>query len=426
MKFHLSKHNTDVKTEFLGGLTTFLTMVYIIFVHPSILAEAGMEREALITVTCLVVVISSLLVGLWANLPFALAPGMGLNAFFTYTLVLGEGIAWQTALGIVFISGVLFLLVSLLGLSEKIVDAIPRSLRLAAGAGIGLFIAFIGMRKMGLIEDDPATLVRLGTMDEPLLLALGALLIMAVLDQLQVKGAIMWGIVAGMVGAAFFGELDLPETVISMPPSIKPITMQLDVLAALKWTLLPVIFTFLFIDMFDSIGTVLACSYEAGMIKNDEKLEEMPAVLKADAMATIIGSVLGSSTTTTYIESASGIASGARTGLSSVFVAIFFLLALFFSPLIAVVPDSVVAPALVLVGAYMFKLIRLLPFENLIDIVPAFLTIILMPLTYSISTGLAFGFISYAAIALMSGQYRSVSPLLWIVAIGAILMVAFH
>jgi AGZA family xanthine/uracil permease-like MFS transporter len=249
---------------------------------------------------------------------------------------------------------------------------------------------------------------------------------MAVLDQLKVKGAIMWGIIAGMFGAAFIGELDLPEAIFSTPPTIAPVAMHLDILSALQWSLLPVIFTFLFIDMFDSIGTVLACSYEAGMIEKDESLEEMPTVLKADAMATIIGSVLGSSTTTTYIESASGIASGARTGLSSVFVAVFFLVALFFSPLIAAVPDFAVAPALVLVGAYMFKLIRLLPFEDLIDIVPAFLTIILMPLTYSISTGLAFGFVSYAVIALMSGKHRSVSPLLWIVAGGAALMLAFH
>ncbi len=420
--FLLHEKNTTVKTEFIGGLTTFLTMVYIVFVNPTVLSETGMDKGALITVTCLLVFISTLLVGLWANVPFAMAPGMGLNAFFTYTIVLGEGIPWQTALGIVFISGLLFLLLTLVGAREKIIEAIPLPLRLATGAGIGLFITFIGLRKMGLVVDHPATLVTLGHFTETVVISCAALILMVVLDILKLKGAILWGILAATLLALMIGDVSLPGSLISSPPSIGPIAFQLDIMSALQWSMVGVIFTFMFVDLFDSLGTIFACSYQAGLVNKQGQLPEMPSVLKADAVATTFGALLGSSTTTTYIESASGIAAGAKTGLASVFTALLFLLALLFSPIIAIVPEYAVAPALVLVGVYMCKTLSQINFSDLSQFIPVFLTMVMMPLTYSISTGLAFGFVSYGMIFLFTGKVKSISPIFWLIAIGALIM----
>ncbi|MCB0669293.1 MAG: NCS2 family permease [Saprospiraceae bacterium] len=421
-RFKLKENTSSVKSEFIGGLTTFLTMVYVVFVHPSILAEAGMDKESLITVTCLLIFASTMLVGIWANVPFAMAPGMGLNAFFTYSVVIGEGIPWQTALGIVFLSGLLFLLLTLIGVRQKIVDAIPLSLRSAMGAGIGLFITLIGLRKMKLVVDSPATLLTLGDFSEEVIIGCLALLMMVILDIRKIKGAILWGIGFGTIAGFMFVDLQLPDSMISLPPSIDPVFFQLDVVSALKWSLVSVIFTFMFIDLFDSIGTILACSFEAGLIKKDQKLPQMSKVLKADAVATIAGALMGSSTTTTYIESASGIAAGGRTGLSSVFTAILFLFTLFLSPLIAVVPEYAVAPALVFVGVLMIRQITAIDLNNLREAFPAFLTIVLMPLTYSISTGLAFGFISYTLVALLTGKGKDISVVLWFIALGALAM----
>ena len=421
-RFKLKENTSSVKSEFIGGLTTFLTMVYVVFVHPSILAEAGMDKESLITVTCLLIFASTMLVGIWANVPFAMAPGMGLNAFFTYSVVIGEGIPWQTALGIVFLSGLLFLLLTLIGVRQKIVDAIPLSLRSAMGAGIGLFITLIGLRKMKLVVDSPATLLTLGDFSEEVIIGCLALLMMVILDIRKIKGAILWGIGFGTIAGFMFVDLQLPDSMISLPPSIDPVFFQLDVVSALKWSLVSVIFTFMFIDLFDSIGTILACSFEAGLIKKDQKLPQMSKVLKADAVATIAGALMGSSTTTTYIESASGIAAGGRTGLSSVFTAILFLFTLFLSPLIAVVPEYAVAPALVFVGVLMIRQITAIDLNNLQEAFPAFLTIVLMPLTYSISTGLAFGFISHTLVALLTGKGKDISVVLWFIALGALAM----
>ena len=420
--FLLEQKKATIKSELIGGLTTFLTMVYIVFVHPSVLADAGMDRNALITVTCVLVFISTLLVGLWANVPFAMAPGMGLNAFFTYSIVIGEGLSWQTALGVVFLSGVLFLILTLAGAREKIVDSIPIGLRLGTGAGIGLFITFIGLKKMGFVVDHPSTLVSIGSMSTELLIGCLAFLVMVILDIRGVRGAILYGIFSATILGLFFGGLDWPSSIFSWPPSPAPVAFQLDLLGAFKWSLVGVIFTFMFIDLFDSIGTILACSYEAGLIDKKGKLKEMPAVLKADAVATTIGALLGSSTTTTYIESASGIAAGAKTGLASVFTAFLFILTLFFSPIIAIVPDYAVAPALVLVGVYMCRPINQINFGKLRESVPFFLTMVLMPLTYSISTGLACGFISYVAIAILSGESKKVSPILMGIAVAALIM----
>ncbi len=411
--FQLEKHNTNVKQEIIAGTTTFLTMAYIIFVNPGILSETGMDKGALITVTCLAAFIGTMITALWVNAPLAMAPGMGLNAFFTYTLVFGMGASWNVALGVVFISGVVFLLLTMTGLREKIIDAIPLQLRLAVGAGIGLFIAFIGMQNLGLIVSNPATLVGLGKMTPTVIIGLIGLIIMGALEIKQVKGGILIGIVVTTIIGIVLGYVELPNGFVSTPPSISPIALKLDILGALKVSMIGPIFSFMFVDLFDSVGTIVACANEAEMINEDGKIENVSKILEADAAATVIGSLLGTSTTTTFVESASGIAEGGRTGLTSATTAILFFLAMFFTPVIGIVPAFATAPALIIVGVYMFK--------NLIDIdlhkievaIPAFLTIILMPLTYSISTGITFGFISYGLIQIIAGKTKDMKPTMW-------------
>ncbi|MDF7823230.1 NCS2 family permease [Pontiellaceae bacterium B12227] len=413
--FKLKEHGTDVKTEIIGGLTTFLTMAYIIFVNPMILSEAGMDKFALITVTCLAAALGTFLVGLWANVPFAMAPGMGLNAFFTYTLVMGQGLDWQTALGVVFISGIAFLVLTVVGIREKVVTAIPVGLRIATAAGIGLFITFIGMKNLGLIVANPATFVSIGALTKPVLIGLVSLLVITVLEARKIKGAILIGIVFATVVGALFGEVSLPEKFVSAPPSIAPIAFKLDIMGALSLGLLGAIFSFMFVDLFDSIGTIVACSYEAGYVEPDGTIKKVDKVLEADAVATIAGSLLGTSTTTTYIESASGIGDGARTGLASVVTGVLFLLALFLAPVIGIVPGFATAPALIIVGVYMFRNIKEIDFTDLKIAVPAFLTMILMPLTFSIATGLTVGFLSYILIAVCAGDFKKISPVMWVV-----------
>ncbi|WP_372796603.1 NCS2 family permease [Pontiella sp.] len=413
--FKLKEHGSDAKTEIIGGLTTFLTMAYIIFVNPMILSEAGMDKPALITVTCLAAALGTFLVGLWANVPFAMAPGMGLNAFFTYTLVMGQGLDWQTALGVVFISGIAFLILTVIGIREKVVTSIPVGLRIATAAGIGLFITFIGMKNLGLIVDNPATLVSIGPLTKPVLIGLASLILITVLEARKIKGAILIGIVFATVVGAIFGEVSLPEKLVSAPPSIAPIAFKLDIVAALQWGLVGAIFSFMFVDLFDSIGTIVACSYEAGYVEPDGTIHKIDKVLEADAVATIAGSLLGTSTTTTYVESASGIGDGARTGLASVVTGALFLFALFLAPLIGIVPGFATAPALIIVGVYMFRNINAIDFTDLKVAVPSFLTMILMPLTFSIATGLTVGFLSYILIAVCSGDFKKISPVMWVV-----------
>jgi AGZA family xanthine/uracil permease-like MFS transporter len=415
--FQLEKHGTNIKQEIVAGTTTFLTMAYIIFVNPGILGETGMDKGALITVTCLAAFIGTMITALWVNAPLAMAPGMGLNAFFTYTLVFGMGATWNVALGVVFISGIIFLLLTMTGFREKIIDAIPLQLRLAVGAGIGLFIAFIGMQNLGLIVANPATLVGLGSLSPTVILGLTGLTIMVGLEIKQVKGGILIGIVITTILGMVLGYVELPNGIMSTPPSIAPIAFKLDILGALKVSMIGPIFSFMFVDLFDSVGTIVACANEAEMIDEKGKIENVSKILEADAAATVIGSLLGTSTTTTFVESASGIAQGGRTGLTSATTAVLFFLAMFFTPVIGVVPVFATAPALIIVGVYMFK--------NLIDIdlhkieiaIPAFLTIILMPLTYSISTGITFGFISYAIIEILSGKVKTVKPTMWIIVV---------
>lgn len=423
--FQLKEHGTTVKQEIIAGVTTFLTMAYIIFVNPSILSMTGMDKGALITVTCLASAIGTAITGFWVNAPLAMAPGMGLNAFFTFTLVLGNGATWEQALGVVFISGVIFLALTFSGLREKIIDAIPAEIRLAVGAGIGLFIAFIGMQGMGLIVSNPATVVALGKFNLNVVLGLVGFAIMGFLEMKKVKGGILIGIVATTVLGIIFGAVQLPSQIISMPPSPAPIALKLDVLGAIKPIFLGSIFSFMFVDLFDSLGTIMACAHEAEMIDEKGKIKNVSKILEADAIATVIGSLLGTSTTTTFVESASGIAVGGRTGLTALTTAVLFAISLFFSPIIGVVPAFATAPALILVGVYMFKNLLDIDFHNIEVAIPCFLIIIMMPLTYSISIGISFGFISYILVCLFGGKITHVKPIMWAIGFFSVVELMF-
>jgi AGZA family xanthine/uracil permease-like MFS transporter len=414
--FKLSQRGTNPRTEMVAGITTFLTAGYIIFVNPTILADAGMDKGALITVTCLVAFLATMLMAIWANAPLMMAPGMGLNAFFAYTLVLGHGLPWQTALGVVFLSGLFFLILTLVGWRERIVRAIPIPLRLAASVGIGLFIAFIGLKNLGLITQSPATLVQLGEISGTVLIGLGGLILIAVLEGFKIRGSILIGVVATTVAGMLFGLTPFPDAIISLPPSPAPIAFQLDIMGALKFSLWSSIFSFMFVDLFDSLGTLLAVCREAGMEDEDGNIPALPKMLTADAVATVGGALLGTSTTTTYIESAAGVADGGRTGLTSVVTATLFLLAAFFTPLVGAVPAFATAPALIIVGIFMMRGVSQIDFDNFEEALPSFLTLILMPLTFSIATGLAFGFSSYVLLKILRGQIKECDPVLIIIA----------
>ena len=413
--FKISQRESTVKSEIIGGITTFLTMAYIIFVNPSILSDAGMNKGALITVTCLASGIGTLIAGLWANAPFALAPGMGLNAFFTYTLVLGKGVTWEEALGVVFISGLCFLILTLGGIREKIAKAIPKELSIATTAGIGLFIAFIGLKNMGLIASNNATFVTLGNFSTTTLLSLLGLLIMALFEIKKIKGGILISILTITIISLSLGIVSMPNEIISLPPSINPIFMKLNILGALKISLMGSIFSFMFIDLFDSLGVMLSCYKNMGLGKNTNEEDALKKMLHVDVTSTLIGSVLGTSTVTSYAESTTGIAAGARTGLSSVVIAGLFFISLLFTPIIGVVPGFATAPALVMVGIFMFQSIGNLDLKDLKIAIPAFITIIMMPLTYSISTGLSFGFISYVLTHIIAKEFDKISITLWFI-----------
>ena len=415
--FRIKERKSSLRQEIIGGLTTFLTMSYIIFLHPNMLAETGMDKSALITITCLASFIATLIAGIWANVPFALAPGLGLNSFFTYSVVIGMGVDWRTALGVVFISGVLFLILTFSGFRERIVQAIPLSLRLAMPAGIGLLITFVGLKNMGLIVSSPSTLLQMGNMSSTLVTSLLGLALIILLEIKKIKGSILLGILFIVISGIVFGHIQAPDSYISSPPSIEPIAFQLNIVQAMKISLLGVIFSFLFVDMFDSIGTIIACTYEAKLVEKNGNISGIDRILGSDAISTVIGSLLGTSTITTYVESASGISAGARTGLSSVIVGILFLIAPFFAPLIQIVPGYATAPALVIVGLYMFRNIQKLNFIDYEDGIPAFFTIIIMPFTGSISLGLSYGFISFLILKIISGKFKHVPLILWIIGI---------
>jgi len=415
--FQLKERQTSIKIEFVAGLTTFLTMAYIIFVNPAVLSETGMDKGALIAVTCIVTAIATIIVGIFANAPIAMAPGMGLNAFFAYSLVLTDKISWQTALGVVFLSGLFFLLLTLLGLRKKLVEAIPAGLISAISVGIGLFITFIGLVKLGVVVNNEVTLVSAGDLTPTVLIGLCGLIVMVFLETRKIKGALLIGIVFSTLLAAIFGYIERPAGLFSFHLNIRPVALQLDILGALKWSLFGSIFSLMFMDMFDSIGTLVACCHQANMVDEGNKIKGLDRLLGIDAVATMIGALLGTSTTTSYIESAAGIEQGGRSGLSSIITGGLFLLALVFVPIAGIVPGYATAPALIMVGLFMMKEVKRIDFTNMEEAFPAFIIMVMIGLSYSISKGLAFGFISFALIKMVSGKSRELKPAMWVIAI---------
>ena len=419
--FQLKEKRTSVRIEFVAGVTTFLTMAYIIFVNPAILSDTGMDKEALIAVTCIVTALATLIVGVFANAPIAMAPGMGLNAFFAYLVVSGK-MDWKTALGVVFLSGFLFLILTLLGLRKKIVEAIPPSLISAIAVGIGLFITFIGLVKLGIVVGDEHTLVKAGPITTTVLIGLVGLLIMLFFEMKKISGGLVVGILAATALAVIFDEkTTLPQKVITLHLNMKAVSFQLNVLGALKWSFFGSIFTLMFMDMFDSVGTLAACCHQANMVDENNKIKGLDRLLGIDAIATMIGALLGTSTTTSYIESAAGIEQGGRSGLASIVTGILFLLSLLFVPIVKIVPDYAAAPALIMVGLFMMKEVKKIDFMNLGEAFPAFIIMVMIALSYSISTGLAFGFISFVLIKMASGRARDIKPAMWVIAILSIL-----
>ncbi|GEN30177.1 AGZA family xanthine/uracil permease-like MFS transporter [Cerasibacillus quisquiliarum] len=425
--FRFDELGTNYRTEFIAGLTTFLAMAYILFVNPSTLAlegvdlpegVTGMDKGAVFTATALAAAIGTLLMGVVARYPIALAPGMGLNAFFAYTVVLTFGIPWETALAGVMVSGLIFIVLSLTGLREKIINAIPANLKLAVGAGIGFFIAFIGFQNAGIIVANEATLVSLGDLTEPTtLLAIFGLTISVILLALGVKGGIFYGMIITSIAGMIVGLIDAPTKlgdVVSAAPSLAPTFGQAFAHFGDIFTLqmLVVILTFLFVDFFDTAGTLVAVATQAGLMKGN-KLPRAGRALLADSTATVAGAVLGTSTTTSYVESTAGVGVGGRTGFASVVTAGFFLLALFFSPLLGVITSEVTAPALIIVGVLMSASLKDIDWDQFEIAVPAFLVIISMPLTYSIATGIGIGFIFYPITMILKGRAKEVHPIMY-------------
>ncbi|MGI6610543.1 MAG: NCS2 family permease [Limnochordia bacterium] len=429
-RFKLKENKTNVRTEVAAGITTFMTMAYIIFVNPGIVQATGMPFEAVMYATVASTVLATLLMAFLANYPIALAPGMGLNAYFTYTIVLGMGVPWQTALGAVFISGVVFILLTLTRVREAIIDAVPASLKGAIAAGIGLFIAFIGLKNGGVIVGNPATFVALGSLTEaaPLLTLIGVI-ITGILMSLRVKGAILWGIIAAAILGVPLGVVQLPTGIFQMPHlSVwQPILFKLDIGGALSLGLLDIIFAFLFVDMFDTVGTLIGVAKQANFLDKNGRLPRAREAMLADAIGTVGGSFFGTPTVTSYVESAAGVAAGGRTGLVGLVVSACFLLSLFFTPLVKAIGDagSVTAPALVIVGSLMIKAALDVKWNDASEAIPAFLAMIAMPLTYSIANGIALAFISYPLIKLCSGKSREVHPGMYILALLFILRYAY-
>jgi AGZA family xanthine/uracil permease-like MFS transporter len=422
--FRLSENKTTVRQELLGGLTTFMTMAYVVVVNPRILAEAGMPVEGVLFATCISSAIATLIMGLWANYPIALAPGMSLNAYFTYSIVIGRGVPWQTALAVVFFSGVLFLLLTLTSIREQIVNGIPDCLKHGTAAGIGLFIAFIGLRNAKIIVANSATFVGLGKASDPqvLLGALG-LVIIAILMARRIGSAILLGIIAIAVAGIPLGLAHWPVHLFLLPHPSSTF-LQLDFRSAFKLSLGELIFVFFFVDLFDNVGTLVGVCEQGGFLR-DGKLPRASRALVADAFGTMFGALAGTSTVTSYIESAAGVAAGARTGLGNLVIAAFFLIAMFCAPLVAAIPAYATAPALILVGALMCGAVARVRWDDFTEAFPAFLTLVATPLTFSIATGLSLGVLSFTFIKLGTGKYREISPLIWILSALFLLRYAF-
>jgi adenine/guanine/hypoxanthine permease len=423
--FKLEEHETRVSTEVMAGLTTFITMAYIIFVNPQMMASAGMDQGASFAATCLAAALACVFMGLYANWPVGLAPGMGLNAFFTYTVVGEMGYDWQVALGAVFIAGILFVIMSVTRLRAWMLNSIPKDLRVAMGAGVGLFIGFIGLKSGGLITDNPATLLSLGdlTEPEPLLAALGFTLI-AGLSVRQVPGAIMLGVLIITVLGLFTGLVEY-QGLVSAPPSIAPTLMQLDIAGAFEVGMVSVIIAILFVNLFDTAGTLLGVATRANLVDEKGNIQNMDKALQADSSSSVVGALFGCAPVTSYVESAAGVASGGRTGLTAVTVGILFLLAMFFSPLAGMVPAYATAGALIYVALLMMSGMQGLDYEDATELIPALLTIIMIPLSFSIANGIAVGFISYVLIKVIAGRTGDVSFGAWFLAVIFIAKFAF-
>lgn len=417
--FKITEHGSSVKTELLAGVTTFMTMAYILAVNPTILSATGMDAPAIFTATALSALAATLVMALFAKLPFALAPGMGLNAFFAYTVVLGMGHSWQMALTAVFLEGIIFILLTLLNVREWIVDAIPMPLKHAISAGIGLFIAFIGLQNAGVIVNNDAVLVGLGDLKSaPVYLMLAGVIVSAVLLVLKVRGALLIGIFAVTLAGIPLGVTQTESiSLVSTPPSIAPIFWKFDFSQVFTFDMLIILFTFLFVDMFDTIGTLVGVSDKAGMLDEDGKIPNAKAAFMADAIGTTAGAVMGTSTVTAYVESASGVAEGGRTGLTALTVAGMFLLSLFLAPMFLMVPAAATAPTLLIVGYFMMSPVLKIDFNSVDEGLPAFVTIIIMPLTYSIAEGIVFGMLTYVLLQLLSGKARNLSPMMGILAV---------
>ncbi len=436
--FKLKENNTTVSTEVVAGLTTFMTMAYILIVNPNILSATGMDRGAVFTATALAAIVGTLLMALLANYPFALAPGMGLNAYFAFTVVLSMGYSWQTALTAVFIEGIIFIVLTATNVREMLFNSIPLTLKSAVSAGIGLFIAFIGFQNAGIIVNNDVVLVGLGNVKSPVvLMALIGIVITAILEAKKVKGSILIGILAtwviGMIAqitGIYVPNFEttfpvIPSAIMSAPPSIAPIAFQFDFSALGSFEIWVVVFAFLFVDLFDTLGTLIGVSEKAGFLNEKGELPNIKQALFADAIATTFGACAGTSTTTTFVESAAGVADGGRTGLTSVVTTVFFALALLFSPVLLSVPAFATAPALIIVGFFMMSSVTKIDFSDVTDAVPAFLAIIMMPLTYSIAEGIVAGIISYTLLKVTTGKGKDVHPILFVLCILFVLKYVF-
>ncbi|TAJ25157.1 MAG: NCS2 family permease [Reyranella sp.] len=415
--FKLSENKTTVRTELVAGLTTFLTMAYIIFVNPDILKAAGMPFGAVFAATCVAAAIGCFLMAFLANYPIALAPGMGLNAYFAFGVVGGMGHSWQVALGCVFISGVIFLIISVLPIREWIVNAIPRSLKMAIAAGIGLFLALIAMKNAGIVVDHPATLVTHGKLASwPVVMAVLGFAIIVALEYRRVMGGVIIGILVVTLISILAGHQKFAG-IFDVPPSIGPVFLQMDLAGAFQVGLVTVVFAFLFVDLFDNTGTLIALAHRGGFMRPDGTVPGLRGALISDSAAAMIGAAVGTSTTTSYIESASGINAGGRTGLTAATVGLLFLLALFVAPLAGSIPAYATAPALLYVACLMARGLTEIEWSDLTEAAPAVITAIAMPFTFSIADGIAFGFISYAGIKLAAGRYRDIHPAVGILAV---------
>ncbi len=436
--FKLEEHQSSFKTEMLGGVTTFMTMSYIIFMQPAVLAAAGMDKGAVMVATCISAALATLLMGLLAKYPIALAPAVGHNIFFAVVVCGTMGYSWQTALGAVFISGFIFVVLSIIGVWEKLVEAVPESLKHAIAVGIGLLISLVGLEYGGLVVDTPGVLVGIGNLSsKPVVLVLFGLMLTAIFMVLNVKGAILWGILATAFLGVPFGIVEY-HGILSSPPSLMPTFFKLDILGAFQTGLITVVFVFFFLDLFDTVGTLIGVSRQAGLLKKG-KLPRASHAMFADAAGTVSGALLGTSTVTSYIESVTGVAEGARTGLANIFTSSLFLLAVFFGPLAEMIGGEyiyrfttvvggevvqkemllrpVIAPPLIIVGFLMMKCIKFIDWEDISEAIPAFLTLIIMPLTLSITEGIAFGFIAYSVLKLVSGKGREVSRIIYLFSI---------